>query len=129
MSIVENKAIIRLIYEEALNKGNLAIVDEVFASQFVDHSTPEQVPGTGGVKDYFAQVRRGFPDIRVTIDDLIAAEDKVVVRTIWRGTHQGFYEGTEPTSRQVKRTMIQIFRISDGKIQEEWNEGAGLLVE
>ncbi len=127
MSVEENKAIIRLIFEEALNTGNLAIIDGLFASQFVDHSTLEQVPGPEGVKEYFAQVRGGFPDIRVTIDDLIATEDKVVVRTTWHATHQGLYEGIEPTGKQVKRTMLQIFRISDGKIQEEWNEGPGLL--
>ncbi len=128
MSIEENKAIMHLVFIEALNKGNLAIVDEVFASQFIDHSTLEQVPGTEGVQDYFAQLRRGFPDIHVTIDDVVAAEDKVVVRTTWCGTHQGPYEGIEPTGKQVKRTMIQIFRISDGQIQEEWNEGSGMLV-
>jgi len=126
--IEENKAIIRLLFEEALNKGNLAIVDELFAPEFVDHLTLEQVPGPEGVKEYFAQVRASFPDIHVIIDDLIAAEDKVVVRTTWYATHQGLYEGIEPTGKQIKRTMIQIFRISNGKIQEEWNEGPGLLI-
>jgi steroid delta-isomerase-like uncharacterized protein len=127
MPVEENKTLIRLVFEETLNKGHLAIVDEVFSSQFVDHSTPEQLTGPRGVKAYFEQVRRGFPDIHVTIEDMIAESDKVVARTTWQGTHSEMYEGIKPTGKKVKRTMIQMFRVSDGKIQEEWNEGAGLL--
>ncbi len=122
-----NKFLIRQIFEEALNHGNIEIVDTLFSSSFVDHSTHDQVPGPKGVKDYFVQVREGFPDIHVTIDDLIAVDDIVVVRTTWRGIHRGVYEGIAPMGRQTIRTMIQIFRIVDNKISEEWNEGRGLL--
>ncbi|GAC1656140.1 MAG: hypothetical protein NVS4B12_28720 [Ktedonobacteraceae bacterium] len=122
-----NASLIREVFEDALNLGKMEVIDVLFSRSFVDHSTHDQVPGPAGVKDYFAQVRHGFPDIHVIIDDLIATDDKVVVRTTWHGTHQGRYEGIEPTGRQVTRTMIQIFRIVDGKIQEEWNEGRGLL--
>ena len=126
MSIEENKALIRILFE-AFNRGNLAIVDEVFSPHFVDHSTPDQTIGPQGVKDYFAMVHTGFPDMQVAIDVLIAEGDSLAVRTVWRGTHLGEYEGVAATSKQVVRTMIQIFRIADGKIVEEWNEGGGLL--
>ncbi|HLZ61280.1 MAG TPA: ester cyclase [Ktedonosporobacter sp.] len=114
MSVEANKAIMRRLFEEGFNQGNLAVVDELFDTQFVDHSTPEQPIGRGGVKDYIAQVHADLPDIHVIIDDLIAEEDKVVVRTTWQGAHQG---------RVSTSTMIQIFRIHNGKILEEWNEG------
>ena len=127
MSIEENKALIRLVFEEAFNRGNLAIVDEVFSPHFVDLSTPDQPIGPQGVKDYFAMVRTGFPDMQIAIDVLIAEGDRVALRTVWRGTHLGEYEGVVATGKQVVRTMIQIFRIADGKIAEEWNEGGSLL--
>ena len=127
MSIEENKALIRLVFEEAFNRGNLAIVDAVFSSHFVDLSTPDQPIGPRGVKDYFAMIRTGFPDMQVAIDVLIAEADRVALRTAWRGTHLGEYEGVATTGKRVVRTMIQIFRIVDGKIAEEWNEGGGLL--
>jgi steroid delta-isomerase-like uncharacterized protein len=127
VSIEENKALISLLFEEAFNRGNLAIVDKIFSSHFVDHSTPDQAVGPQGVKDYFMSIRTGFPDMHVAVDALIAEGDQVAVRTIWRGTHMGEYEGLAETGRQVVRTMIQIFRIEDGKIVEEWNEGEGLL--
>ncbi len=110
-----------------MHRGNLAIVDEVFSSDFVDHSTPGQPVGPAGVKAYFAALRTGFPDIEVVIDDVIAEGEKVVVRTTWRGTHRGIYEGVEPTSTVATRTLIQIFRIVDGVIVEEWNEGGSML--
>ena len=127
MSIEDNKALIRLVFEEAFNRGNLAIVDQIFSPRFVDLSTPDQPIGPQGVKDYFAMIRTGFPDMQIAIDVLIAEGDRVALRTVWRGTHLGEYEGVAATGKQVVRTMIQIFRIAGGKIAEEWNEGGSLL--
>jgi len=126
VSVEENKILIRRLFEEALNQGNLAIVDELFTSDFIDHSTPSQIPGPQGVKEYFTMVRAGFPGVYVTIDDLIAEGDKVVVRTTWHRTQQSRHEDRDPTNTQVTRTLIQIFYLQGGKIQEEWNEGEGL---
>jgi len=121
-----NKALIRRLFEEGFHSGKLIVVDEVFHPNFVDRSTPEQPPGTEGVKDYISMVRTGFPDISITIEDLVAEEERVVVRTTWRGTHLGEYEGIAPTSKQVTRSMIQIFHVKDGKLLEEWSEGESL---
>lgn len=125
--IESNKALLRLLFEEALHQGKLALIDQIFAPSFVDHSTPDQPAGPAGVKDYFRQIRSAFPDIQVVLEDLIAERDRVAVRTSWHGTHLGTYEGVPPTGRRVTRTLIQIFRVVDGKILEEWNEGGGLL--
>lgn len=119
MSPEENKGLIHQVIEEIINQGNLNAIDDVFAPDFVERSTPDQPPGPDGVKAYVSQVRANFPDLRVSIDDLIAEGDKVVIRTTWRGTR--------PSGQQSARTMIQIFRITDGKFVEEWNEGGGLF--
>jgi steroid delta-isomerase-like uncharacterized protein len=126
MSLEENKTLLHRVFDEALNAGNFSLLDQLFAGDFVDNATPEQLPGPRGVRDYFQAVRTGFPDMHVTIDDLLAEDDKVVIRTTWRGTHLGSYEGIAPTGKPVTRTMIQIFRVADNKIQEEWSEGASL---
>lgn len=125
--VERNKELLYQLYEEALNRGNLALIDELFAPEFVDHSTPGQPPGPAGVKDYFREIREGFPDIQIVLDDVIAEGDRVVVRTTWRGTHPGGYEGVAATGQRVARTLIQIFRVVDGLIVEEWNEGGGLV--
>src|SRR5260370_8208165 len=127
MSTEENKALIRRVFEEAINQGNTELVDILFSPDFIDHSTSGQVPGPQGVKAYFAEVRTGFPYLRVRIDDIVAEGDRVVVRTTWQGTQRGVYEGHAPSGRRVTRTMIQIFRVADGKIGQEWNQGRALL--
>jgi len=126
VSAEANKALMRRLFEEGFHSGKLAVVDEIFHPNFVDRSTPEQPPGTEGVKDYISMVRTGFPDISITIEDLVAEEERVVVRTTWRGTHLGEYEGIAPTGKQVTRSMIQIFHVKDGKLLEEWSEGESL---
>lgn len=126
-TLEKNKALLRLLFERALHQGDMTIIDQLFSLDFIDHSTPDQPPGPAGVKDYFLAIRRGFPDIQVTLEDAIAEGDRVVARTTWRGTHLGTYEGIPPTGQTRTRTLIQIFRVVDGLIREEWNEGSGLL--
>ncbi|MBE3558406.1 MAG: ester cyclase [Ktedonobacteraceae bacterium] len=123
----ENKTVVRLLFEDAINSGQLELLDTLFSPDFVDHSTPDQPPGPAGVKTYLQDVRAGFPDLCVAIEDLFAEGERVAVRTSWRGTHRGLYAGKAPTGRQAIRTLIQIFRVSGGKIVEEWNAGHGLL--
>ena len=123
----KHKSLLRLLYAEALQRGKLELIDEIFAPDFIDHSSEEQAPGRAGVRDYFLAVRQGFPDIQIVIEDMIAEGERIAVRTTWRGTHLGMYEGVSPSGKKVSRTLLQIFRVTDGLLDEEWNEGAGLL--
>ncbi|MBA2393091.1 MAG: ester cyclase [Ktedonobacteraceae bacterium] len=118
---------LRLLFEEALHRGNLALIETLFSPDFIDHSTPHQPPGYAGVQDYFREIRTGFPDIQVILEDVITEGDTVVARTLWRGTHLGTYQGSPATGKTASRSLIQIFRLVDGLIREEWNEGRGLL--
>ena len=127
MSIAAHKALIHRLYEEAFNRGDMSVVDELFSPTFRDLSTPDQPAGIEGVKSYITAVRTGFPNIHVTIEDLIAEEDNIAVRTVWHGTHLGTYDGVAPTDKHVTRTMIQLFHIVNGKIAQEWVEGTSLV--
>lgn len=127
MSIAAHKALMHRLYEEAFNRGDMSVVDELFSPAFRDNSTPKQPPGIEGVKSYIMAVHTGFPDIHVTIEDMIAEENRIAVRTVWHGTHLGTYEGVAPTDKLVTRTMIQLFHIENGKIAQEWVEGTSLV--
>ena len=109
----ENKVLVRRYAEELLNRKNLDLFEEIFAPGFVQYrADPDQVSGVEDLKQFFVMLRSGFPDFQVTIEDLFAAEgDKVVLRFVFRGTHEGEFTGIAPTGKQVTMTGIDIFRI------------------
>lgn len=120
----ENKAIVRRFFEDAVNNRNMAAVDELIAPNYVEHEGPiGQPPGIDGFKQFIGMVATAFPDVQVTIEDLIAEADKVVARVTVRGTHTGVLMGTiPPTGRHATWTGIDIFQIADGKIVGRWNQ-------
>ena len=122
MSTEDNKALIRRLFEEGWNQGNLATLDELMAPNFVDHSpiVPNLSPGSEGYKQFVVASRTAFPDFWVAIEDSIAEGDTVVMRITWGGTHQGAWLGIPPTGKQLAGTGIYIFRIAGGKVVDRW---------
>jgi steroid delta-isomerase-like uncharacterized protein len=123
MSTEENRAIFRRYVEEAWEKGNMEVADEVFADRYVSHQPDgsEEERGPEDVKLFLRQYREAFPDLRITIGDQIAKGDRVVTRWSSRGTHRGEFRGIAPTGNEVRLTGIGIFRFSDGKVVESWD--------
>ncbi len=122
MSTEENKAVVRRFFE-GLNARNLAVIDELFAPDFVDHNAPPGHPsGPQSMHQTIDMFLSAFPDIQWTLEDVLAEGDKVVVRLTGRGTHHGAFQGIPPTGKQVTGTAIGVFRLADGKIAEEWIE-------
>ena len=127
----ENKSTIRRLLEE-VDKGNLTVVDEYYASNYVDHNpTPIRglAPGIEGVKKAFTIFFNAFPDTQHVIEDLIAEGDKVVARVAARGTHTGELMGIAPTGKSVELRGIAIYRFANGKIVERWVEQTGGVLE
>jgi steroid delta-isomerase-like uncharacterized protein len=118
----ENKAIVRQQEEELFTQGNLDAADEVYAPDYVGHdpSNSEEVRGLEAAKRAASDYRQAFPDLRVTVEDLIAEGDRVAARLRFRGTHLGELDGITPTGRRVDCTGIVISRIEEGKIAEDW---------
>jgi len=126
----ENKAIVRMFYDEVLNRGNLDVVDKVTAENYVDHTAPPgMAPGREGEKQWFAMLRAAFPDGQTTIEDIIAEGDKVVVRGTMTGTHSAEFMGIPATGKQVKISGIDVTRFHEGQSVEHWGQWdvAGLM--
>lgn len=116
-----NKTLIRRFGEEIWNKGNLLLADEFLAPTVVGHFTHLPSPtDLDGFTAFVTQVRRAFSDLALTLEDLIAEEDKVVARWTLRGTHEGLLLGIPPTSKPVEISATVIYRIAGGKIAEIW---------
>jgi steroid delta-isomerase-like uncharacterized protein len=124
MAAEQNKALIVRFVEEIFNRGNVGIVGEIFAPDFIEHEQlPPGIPeGREGVKVLTTQLRSAFPDFKATIDDILAEGDKVVIRMTWSGTQKGEFMGVPATGKRVSIGVIDIIRITDGKAVEHWGQ-------
>ena len=119
----EHKALARRFLEEGWDKGNLKVLDEVLAANFVDHNPPPGLAGDReGEKQAITLWRAAFPDLKSTIEDLIVEGDRVAGRVTVRGTHKGEFMGISPTGRQVTIEGMFIGRAAAGKIAETWSQ-------
>jgi steroid delta-isomerase-like uncharacterized protein len=121
MSLEDNKAIVRRWFAET-DKGNDAIIVELCAPDYIDHSppVPDVPPGSAGVHCANAVLRAAFPDTRHTIEDQIAEGDMVVTRLRARATFRSEFLGIPPTGQPVEIGGITIHRLADGKLVEHW---------
>jgi steroid delta-isomerase-like uncharacterized protein len=117
-----NKNLVRRWLVEVFTRADLAEADELFTLNYALHdpSFPHNVHGPEGIKRYVAAYRTAFPDLRVTVEDQLAEEDKVVTRWSVRGTHSGEFLGLAPTGDEVTVSGIEFDRIVGGRIDEAW---------
>lgn len=121
MSTEQNKSIVRRWVEEGWNKENLAVVDQIYTPNFVQHdSSPVPVTSSEALKHYVAGYKSAFPDLHFTIDDLIAEGDRVVWRFTSKGTNNGPFMGMPPTGKRGVVPGIVVFRFEDSRIAEAW---------
>jgi steroid delta-isomerase-like uncharacterized protein len=123
MSLEENKALVRRFYEEVWGKGNFEAAREIFAEDYVRHDLrPGQgLPGPAGQQKIAADFRAAFPDLRMTVDLMLAEDDLVAARWTTEGTHTGPWGELAPTGKHARFSGVNIFRIRDGKVVELWN--------
>ncbi|MBI4496514.1 MAG: ester cyclase [Chloroflexi bacterium] len=116
-----NKALVRRFNDEVWNKGNLAVVNEVFSSDWFWHSTPPMPTNREGLRQMAAAFRGAFSDIRTTVDDQVAEGDKVAWRWTFQAKHTGEFMGIPPTGKQITFTGISIDHIADGRFVARWD--------
>jgi steroid delta-isomerase-like uncharacterized protein len=120
--ISENRRLIETYFDEVWNKGNVELLNEIVTSEYVNHTpgTPNPKPGPEGLKPIVLEMRKGFPDLNYEIKDLVITPNRVVARTIVRGTHLGRVWGMQPTRKKFEVSQINIEYIENGKIAEHW---------
>ncbi|HVZ02816.1 MAG TPA: ester cyclase [Dongiaceae bacterium] len=114
-----NKALVREHYDATANAYRPSAIDRQVAPDFIDHGNPDIV-GPEGVKAHVKALRTAFPDLSVTIEDMVAEGDLVAVRGTWRGTHQGTFRGVPAIGRKVEFSGMVFWRIGGGQIRERW---------
>jgi steroid delta-isomerase-like uncharacterized protein len=118
-----NRVVARRFGEEVWGRGDVQAAEEVLAEDFIEHNpVAGQGPGREGHKQVLKEWRSAFPDLTITVDDLLADGDLVGLRWTADATHRGELMGMPATGRRVTLTGIDILRIVDGRIVERWSE-------
>ena len=116
MSSEENAATARRWYTEGWT-GNFAMADDIFAPNIAINGN---IVGPAGPKRNCANRLTGFPDLQVVIEEQVIADDKIVTRARWSGTHTGPYRGIAPPGKHVAVRDMSIWRFVDGRSVENW---------
>ncbi len=116
----QNKAIVRRLFEELWNKGNLSVADQLFSPNYAHHdpSTPDFGRGPESERKRATLYRTAFPDLHLTIEDIIAEGETVMTRWSCHGTHKGDLSGIAPTGKQFTISGVTIARLTNGKLAE-----------
>jgi steroid delta-isomerase-like uncharacterized protein len=126
-----NKALFRRYFDEGTNRGNLDVVEELFAPDYKHHdpANPDVIVGNEGVRRHIQTLRGAFPDITFQIEDMVAQGDKVVIRWTANVTHTGDYFGIPPTGKSATITGMNTWQVQNGKAVEGWvnRDDVGLM--
>src|SRR5262249_38723857 len=126
MRMEAEKDIIKRFVEELWNARRLGVADQIFSEDCVTHqlrsglSAEPAQRGPQAMKEHVSGWLMSFPDLRFTIEQMIAEGDRVVSQLVMEGTHQGTWMGISPTGKRFQIRMIVIHRIANGKIAEDW---------
>jgi steroid delta-isomerase-like uncharacterized protein len=119
--MAEYKALAQRWFDEVMNEGNEGTIDEICSADFLDH---DPLPGTGpdraGIHDFVKQVRSAFPDLEMTVDDILVEGDRLAVRSTMRGTHEGDFMGIPATHKRVEVANYDFVRMEGDQAAEHW---------
>ncbi|WP_118950374.1 ester cyclase [Taibaiella helva] len=121
MTIADNKQVVLRFNKEFIEGGNTAVLDEIVASDFTNHTAVPGIPkDVSGLIQFIGMLRTGFPDLRVEILDQVGEGDLVASRKVLRGTHLGEIMGHAPTGKEVIMNVMDFVRLRDGQYVDHW---------
>ena len=124
MGTQENAAVFQRVIDEMVSNGNVGIVDELLAPDFVEHNElpPPMMAASGRetAKQVFRVLRATFPDLRAEVRQVVAQGEYVVVFMTWYGTQRGEFLGIPPTGKSAAFQVFDMVRVVDGKITDHW---------
>lgn len=115
-----NIEVVEVVFAEVWSKGNIDLIDDLYASEFVGHFPGETFHGREGIRSHVIAHRTAFPDWTEEIEDTIAERNRVVVRFRSKGTNLGKFLDRLPTRNRVEISEVAIFELKDGQIVEQW---------
>ncbi|GAC1533558.1 MAG: hypothetical protein NVS2B7_00850 [Herpetosiphon sp.] len=120
MATDEIKALYHRVVEEIMNRHSFQSLDELIALNYVNGSWPMPVPGREGFKQVLSMFFTAFPDMQVTVDDVVAEGHTVTGRGTWHGTHRGDFMGIPATGKQVEVPFMDFWSMEQGRFSKNW---------
>ena len=120
MTTEQNKKIIQRLFNEGMNERKFQVFDEFVSDKFINHGIPNSKPGPNGFREIVQQFLQGFPDMRITILEIISDGDTVATRGYMTGTHNGEFMGLNSTGKKVRVDYIDFWKLNNGKCEENW---------
>jgi len=121
-NVDSNTTLVQTMNHEVWNKGNLAVIEELYSEDFVEHFLPDgsEFQGIQQLREHVEEHRKAFPDWREEIQHIVAENDLVVIHFRSQGTNLGSWVGTPPTGKRVQINEFAILRIENGRLAEQW---------
>jgi steroid delta-isomerase-like uncharacterized protein len=113
------KDLIRRFYEEAWSRGELAVIEELFADDYVT-PLPNAPSGPAGERQHVAMIRAAFPDLQLVVQELVAEGETVAARWTMSGTNSGSFMGRAPTDQQISVWGVDFFHFTGDRISSGW---------
>ncbi len=121
-TLEHNKAVVRRFIDEIFLKGDFGAVDQLLTDDFIPHTWGAMSGGKDELKQAIERVSAGISDASMTIEDVIAEEDRVAVRLTSSATHTGEFMGMPASGKRYEIGEIHIFRLRDGRVSEHWHQ-------
>lgn len=123
MTISENKAVVMRFNKEFLEKGNIEILKEIVADDFINHTASGTIPNNvDGLKQFITILHKGFTDFHIHIHEQVGENDIVATRKTIHATHTGEIMGHHPTGKEVVFNVMDFVRLRNGKYVEHWGQ-------
>lgn len=130
---MENTDRVDRVIEEAFNRGELDVIDDVMASEYVGYepSLPEEIRGPEAFKEYVQMNRTAFPDLTLSLEDRVVEGEKIADRFTSRGTHEGEFRGIAPTGNEFEGTVMVIHHFENDECVADYalTDALGLLTQ
>ena len=119
--IDQNKAVYRRFIQEVFNEGRLDMLEQLLSPSYIYQDAPPGTPpNADGIRQVVTNARTAFPDLKVTIEDMVGEGDKICARLTTRGTHKGVFFDIPPTGKTISMKGLTMIHIVDGRMAASW---------
>ena len=120
MSAEQNKQVVGRLFNEAMNQRRFELLNEIIAPEFVNHGMPGAQQGPEGMRQILQGFLDAFPDMKITVEHIVAEGDMVATRGHWVGTNKGSFMGGPASGNSVRSDYVDFWKMKDGKCIENW---------